>query len=991
MSKEIQKNQIIFKKYKIDSKLGKGSFGFVYLGENIKDKTKVAIKFEEKNIKHHMLEQESYFLSLLKGVGIPEIKSYGYNKRYYILVQELLGENLNQLAKELNMVKFSIKDISMIALQIIDRLEFIHSKNIVHRDIKPENFLLGYENKKLIYLIDFGISRKYRSSRTGKHIKYNLTGKLFGTLRFLSYNATRGVEQSRRDDLESVGYMLVYLSGKSLPWQGYSIHGPKAKTNYLNILNLKKKTTPENICYNLPKEFSEYIDYCRKLKFEQDPDYEYLRNLFKNVLKNFHTINDLNFSWLGKCKKVSILKNNQNNKNFDDMHSLSKEKYINYLRRKESPQVRLYHSIKKSLLSDSSPDKMNKNEKEAIEEKNKSYDNHKRLASYDSINKNNSYSTNLSKDGFSNDSGKVQYNVNIAEIGSEIKKEEKKNKELICNEKNNEYNILKNGFISKNNNYINSAKNMFNLRKNYISKKNNNKKNYSFRLSLDLDKKFIFNVNKEFNNYSDKKANPTTSKNKTEYKKLEYKIGEERRRFFCKNIYTNILNKYNNYITNLSKKSKVKKLIIPRGHYKYKSQINQNNFSLNNVNNNKNCIPNSSKNYKKILNKVNSINSTLNNIFNSKTNRINNPDFIPKITTKVLKTKTFNIKGKIANTNIGMNSPIIPEKKIIIINNNINCITPHRYITINERKNLKNNIQTNKIFSLKSINNSYNPLSPLISNHKRMFGSDNYIMESINNNMNRVLEMNIGINDKNCRLNNNSDLNKFNIKNNNNKNYSQINNRKIFNTKSNDDMNKRIPHRNIKVFSYKSIINRSPIQTSKYNIIDGKKTELNKIYLTSNLRPLTKNKIKIAKMSKPLPRFNKNINNRNDYLLNKINNNNFKRLNINSSKIYFPTENQFLDSSIYNVAQNNIKRNMQNTDIKLVENKNKILASKSNINFFENCLNKKHKKKLNNKSSNSIDSRIYRYIPAYKYNLNSPSNNYISNHYNNQINSDLLH
>ena len=114
---------------------------------------------------------------------------------------------------------------------------------------------------------------------------------------------------------------------------------------------------------------------------------------------------------------------------------------------------------------------MNKNEKEAIEEKNKSYDNHKRLASYDSINKNNSYSTNLSKDGFSNDSGKVQYNVNIAEIGSEIKKEEKKNKELICNEKNNEYNILKNGFISKNNNYINSAKNMFNLRKNYISKK----------------------------------------------------------------------------------------------------------------------------------------------------------------------------------------------------------------------------------------------------------------------------------------------------------------------------------------------------------------------------------------------------------------------------------------------------------------------------------------------------------------------------------------
>ena len=187
MSKDIEKDQIIFKKYKIESNLGKGSFGYVYSGINIKDNTKVAIKFESKNAKVHMLEKESYFLSLLKGVGIPEIKSYGYNKKYYILVQELLGENLMQLLRELNSVKLSIKDISMIAIQIIDRLEFVHSKNIVHRDIKPENFLLGYENKKLLYLIDFGISRKYRSSRTGKHIKYTLTGKLFGTLRFLSY------------------------------------------------------------------------------------------------------------------------------------------------------------------------------------------------------------------------------------------------------------------------------------------------------------------------------------------------------------------------------------------------------------------------------------------------------------------------------------------------------------------------------------------------------------------------------------------------------------------------------------------------------------------------------------------------------------------------------------------------------------------------------------------------------------------------------------
>ena len=99
----------------------------------------------------------------------------------------------------------------MVAIQAIDRIEFIHSKYVIHRDIKPENFLLGKDNKSIIYLIDFGMARKYKSSRTGKHLKYSLTGKLFGTFRYLSYNASRGVEQSRRDDLESIGYMLVFL------------------------------------------------------------------------------------------------------------------------------------------------------------------------------------------------------------------------------------------------------------------------------------------------------------------------------------------------------------------------------------------------------------------------------------------------------------------------------------------------------------------------------------------------------------------------------------------------------------------------------------------------------------------------------------------------------------------------------------------------------------------------------------------------------------
>ena len=229
--KDELKNKLIFKKYRLIKKIGKGSFGFVYSAENIKDKNmpKVAIKFQEKTRTVNILEKESNFLLLLNGVGIPKLISYGYNSEYFILIQELLGENLNQIRSSLNIDKFNIKDIAMIALQVIDRMEYIHSKNVVHRDIKPENFLIGLKNEAFIYLIDFGISRKYRSSKTGKHIQFSLTGRLFGTIKFLSYNATRGVEQTRRDDMISVGYMLIYLSGTKLPWADLSIREKNAK------------------------------------------------------------------------------------------------------------------------------------------------------------------------------------------------------------------------------------------------------------------------------------------------------------------------------------------------------------------------------------------------------------------------------------------------------------------------------------------------------------------------------------------------------------------------------------------------------------------------------------------------------------------------------------------------------------------------------------------------------------------------------------------
>ena len=385
----ILKKKLFFKKYKINKVLGKGSFGWVYKGKNIIDNSDVAIKAERKDSYSHLLESESNFLSILKGFGIPEIKSYGLSGRFYILVEELLGDDLSQIKLILN--NFTLKDIAMMAIQILDRIEFVHSKNIIHRDIKPENFLIGYRNNSIIYLIDFGLSRKFRSSKTGKHIRFSLTKRIFGTVRYNSYNASRGVEQSRRDDLESIGYMLIYLIKGNLPWKDVKLKADNAYKKYIEMLNLKKTTSPEDLCFGLPSQLADYIKYCKNLKFEQDPDYEYLRNLFKNILFSRNQINDMNFSW-SKLNSGKILKLNMNNK-----------KYVNLSKRKESPHTRLYRAVKNSLKKDEKSINRGKCQL-SVEERNISSDGNKDIDN-----------SNLSKDIIYN-SLLEQYNEDISKF-----------------------------------------------------------------------------------------------------------------------------------------------------------------------------------------------------------------------------------------------------------------------------------------------------------------------------------------------------------------------------------------------------------------------------------------------------------------------------------------------------------------------------------------------------------------------------------------------
>ena len=198
--------------------------------------------------------------------------------------------------------KFSLKTVAMIALQILDRIKVIHDKNILHRDIKPDNFVIGSGKKKnVIYMIDFGLSKFYKKNQD--HIVYKKNTNFTGSFRYSSIRNHKGIEQSRRDDLESIGYMLIYFLLGKLPWQGLSGSTKSKRSN--NIFNIKRNTSIDNLCKDLPKEFVTYMKYCRLLRFRQRPDYDYLKSLFINIFNENNYKYDDNFDWniLAKSKK----------------------------------------------------------------------------------------------------------------------------------------------------------------------------------------------------------------------------------------------------------------------------------------------------------------------------------------------------------------------------------------------------------------------------------------------------------------------------------------------------------------------------------------------------------------------------------------------------------------------------------------------------------------------------------------------------------------
>lgn len=291
-------------KYRVGRKIGSGSFGEIYLGTNTETNEEIAIKMESIKSKHPQLLYESKIYKIFSGaVGVPNVCWYGVEGDCNVMVMDLLGPSLEDLFSFCNR-KFSLKTVLMLADQMINRIEYVHSKNFIHRDIKPDNFLIGMGRKaNQVHIIDFGLAKKYKDSKTQQHIPYREGKNLTGTARYASLNTHLGLEQSRRDDLESIGYVLLYFLRGSLPWQGLKAKGKMEK--YEKIMEMKSKTSVETLCQHVAAEFITYLNSCRSLRFEDRPDYAYLRRLLKDCFFREGYQYDFIFDWSISTKDQS--------------------------------------------------------------------------------------------------------------------------------------------------------------------------------------------------------------------------------------------------------------------------------------------------------------------------------------------------------------------------------------------------------------------------------------------------------------------------------------------------------------------------------------------------------------------------------------------------------------------------------------------------------------------------------------------------------------
>lgn len=346
-------NQTVNKRYKVQFHLGSGSFGVLHTAIDKKTREFVAIKVEKKNIKSSQLEQEYLIYqklhknrrnqscsivqqlidtessttstsvrslksvnslsslnsintnvssspsSRLNKIKVPKVFWFGEIDGRKAMVMQLLGANLEELFVICRR-KFTLKTVLMIGDRLLLQLENFHRNGYLHRDLKPDNFVCGNgDEHSNIYIVDYGLAKQFRDS-DGNHIplEHFHEREMEGTARYCSINAHFSIPMSRRDDLESLGYILIYfMMGGQLPWMGLK-KDKVTKAKHANICKKKMTTTLQQLCDGLEPEFLSYMQYCRSMKYDQEPEYSYLRNLFAKLAHRKSFIYDWNYDWM---------------------------------------------------------------------------------------------------------------------------------------------------------------------------------------------------------------------------------------------------------------------------------------------------------------------------------------------------------------------------------------------------------------------------------------------------------------------------------------------------------------------------------------------------------------------------------------------------------------------------------------------------------------------------------------------------------------------
>ena len=874
-------NKLIFGKFLIKKKLDQGTFSKIYLGINISTEKseKVAIKFEPKINYPSLLHTEAKILFLLKGFGIPSIKSFGIYENYNVLIESLLGKSLNKILSEEG-GNLPIKDCCMIALQIINRLEFVHSKYFIHRDIKPENFVIGNPDIYNIYLINFGLAKKYKSSRTKKHINFSVPKKFTGSVRYASCNALRGLEQSRRDDLESAGYTILYLFKGNLPWS--NLKAKEKCKKYRQIYKIKKFLEPEKMCENLPEEMSEYLKYVKSLKFQEKPNYDRLRFYFYSILKKIGTKNDLRFSWIKDEKILKIIE--QKNINIFRNNDMDKKLKI--------PQTKIYKSFVQNSIENLKKNKILQNINVNSEEK--EYDKNRNIKYYQTnlntdvkiIMNKRKYNLTYNNDNTLTDSHLTKnYSQKYTSIKKNILKDE--------NSKENDLKTLKTNInMTIEENLVDAIDERDSIEKNFIKQKK-----YMTEYSGQVKKKIIMNFNT---------INQCIGNNNLNYryhlKPAYYDIKKNNKKnilnnsepkYIKTNESTSSNNSFNNFINNNHNKlykdnNSTGNFRMNKKHYKTYESVDFNDNIINELNNSHSNNPNDFKkiniiNCKNIQKKLaNGIESTeIKKCFNSNFSIPNVPKENTNINTLI---KSYN------NNN--------PKLKIKVDSNDISAVNSCNFHNIKIEKYFNNQNFSNNINQKINNNQSINK-----SNHSNT--QRNYFITNIYNKK----KDNIDDHQRNKKILTNK-LVKFDFIEPKNMNQSLINNKnisynKLFDRKINFN----------RFITNKGNQNNTNYSDNKIKKVQNKQVTTNNINNINNTNIQEQKNIILTREVKPEFQYKKiNCNsNGNNYIIikkpkvkaypAKINN------NINNKKRILQMEIENPNNGENNITNNNIKRN----------------------------------------------------------------------------------